>query len=106
MTDIQSVLARNMKILRAKAGLTQENLAEKSGLTPSYIGAVEIGKRYPKPDTLERIAEALGVDTPELFTARAIQILPVSNVSLENLKQAIIQGITGVVETKIDKLKV
>ena len=56
---------------RIAAGLTQEDLADRSGLDRSYIGGVERGERNPTLSVIERIAESLGVSLAELFSYSA-----------------------------------
>ena len=48
--------------LRKRAGLTQQELAEKTGLTRSTIGMYETGKREPDLETLEVFADFYNVD--------------------------------------------
>lgn len=52
---------------RMAAGMTQAQLAERSGMQARYIGAIERGERNPKYDTLRRIATALGCGVEELM---------------------------------------
>ncbi len=52
--------------VRSAAGLTQEQLAEKSGLPRSHISRLENGKHSPSRSTLEKIAAALGVKLEKL----------------------------------------
>jgi len=52
--------------LRKAAGLTQEQLAERSGLSQQYISRLEGGHRNPTVVTLHELAEALGVSHVEL----------------------------------------
>lgn len=52
---------------RTAAGLSQEELAHRSGLDRSYIGGVERGERNPTLSVIEKIAEGLGVSLAELF---------------------------------------
>jgi transcriptional regulator with XRE-family HTH domain len=52
---------------RLEAGLTLEQLAERSGLTPNYIGTIENGKRDPSLSTVIAIAAGLSVQPGELF---------------------------------------
>jgi transcriptional regulator with XRE-family HTH domain len=47
--------------------LTQEQLAEKLGVSVNFIGQVERGENAPSFDTLQKIAEVLEVDVSELF---------------------------------------
>lgn len=53
---------------RATAGLTQEELADRSGIDRSYIGGVERGERNPTLSVIEKIADGLGVSLAELFS--------------------------------------
>lgn len=46
--------------LRLAKGWTQEELAERTGLHPTYIGGVERGERNLGLDNLLKIARALG----------------------------------------------
>ena len=54
--------------LRTKAGMTQEALAKKAGLTQGYIAHLEGGrKRNPSLPVLRRLAKALGGPVTELL---------------------------------------
>jgi transcriptional regulator with XRE-family HTH domain len=59
--DVTQVFAENIKRLRREQGISQEALADKSGLHRTYIGAVERGERNITLLNANRIAEALGV---------------------------------------------
>ncbi len=60
-------LAKQIKILRAKNDLTQEELAIKSGLGFSTIVCLESYRKIPRVETLVKIAEACNVDEQELL---------------------------------------
>ncbi len=64
---IQKKLGRRIAELRARAGLTQEALAEKSGYSADFISLVERGKNSPSVAGLARIAAALKVEVRSLF---------------------------------------
>ncbi len=53
--------------LRLKKGWNQNELAFHADLAPSVISLVETGKREPNATTLRKLADALGVDIPDLF---------------------------------------
>lgn len=53
--------------LRERKGLSQEQLARKSGVSASHIGYIENGERQATIDVLCRIALALNVDIKDLF---------------------------------------
>lgn len=64
---IQELLAKSIKEARGRLNLTQEGLAERTGLTTSFIGEVEICRKFPRPKTLQKISDALGLKPYELF---------------------------------------
>jgi transcriptional regulator with XRE-family HTH domain len=49
--------------------MTLEVLAARSGLTPNYVGGVEIGKRDPSLSTVLALSKGLGVKPSELFSS-------------------------------------
>src|SRR5262249_30846685 len=53
-------VSERIRGFRTEAGLTQTQLAEKSGLPQSHISRLENGQHSPSRATLERIAAALG----------------------------------------------
>ena len=67
MTEIYSVLGNKVKERRNKLKLTQERLAEISGLHRTYIAGIEKGKRNVSIKNLEKIARALKVRPDELL---------------------------------------
>ena len=65
--DAKRVLGRRLKVLRKRAALTQEDLAERAGLNPKYVSGIERGRENPTLDTLLRLAKELGAQPVELF---------------------------------------
>lgn len=49
------------------AGFSQEQLAERAGLHPTYVSMVERGVRNPTLDVSDRIAKALEIALPKLL---------------------------------------
>ena len=70
MISLKSVLSHNIKTCRKSLGLTQEALAEKVGTASTYIAMIESERRTPSFKMIERIADVLKVDAPELFSTR------------------------------------
>jgi len=64
----KEMLARAVKVLRARRGLSQIDLAKKSGVSQCTIGLLEgKGSRMPSVDTLIKLATALEVGEEELL---------------------------------------
>jgi transcriptional regulator with XRE-family HTH domain len=70
MVYLRSVLASNIKTRRKSLGLTQEKLAEMVNTAPTYIAMIEAERRTPSFNMIERLAEALRIDAPELFSMK------------------------------------
>jgi len=68
MTDCRLLLARNMKKYRKILGLSQMSLADKVGCSTTLIGNIEINRRFPSADNINRIADALGIRVADLFS--------------------------------------
>ena len=65
--DIVKVFGANVKKYRAQIGLSQEAFAEKCGLHRTYISAIECYRRSIALENVQRIADALNIDTYRLF---------------------------------------
>jgi transcriptional regulator with XRE-family HTH domain len=59
--------ANNMRCVRVKQRISQEELAERCGLHRTYIGSVERGERNISIDNMEAISNALGQQLCELL---------------------------------------
>ncbi len=65
--DIIKVFGDNVKKYRVRLGVSQEAFAEKCGLHRTYISAIECHRRSISLENIQRIADALGVETYRLF---------------------------------------
>ena len=65
--DIKEIFSKNLKKYRNQLGLSQEAFAEKAKLHRTYISAVESKRRSISLDNIQKIAEALEIDTYKLF---------------------------------------
>lgn len=59
-------LGKNVRELREQGKWTQETLAERSGLDPSYISGIERAVRNPSVLSLARLANGLGCTVSEI----------------------------------------
>ncbi|MDI7774953.1 helix-turn-helix transcriptional regulator [Asticcacaulis sp. EMRT-3] len=66
-SPLRRALAQNLRELRGKQGLSQEELADIAGLHRTFIGAVERCERNISLDNIGKLATALGVPAAELF---------------------------------------
>jgi transcriptional regulator with XRE-family HTH domain len=69
MTNIREVLASNLKKYRRKNGFSQDKLAELADISSQYLATVETCRKFPTPEMLERLAQALGIGAHKLFEA-------------------------------------
>lgn len=60
-----------IKEIRESAGVSQKDLAIKANVSRPYLSDLEKNRRGAKPETLQRIAEALGVTTKDLTVTKA-----------------------------------
>lgn len=65
--DIVKVFADNVKKYRIELGLSQEAFAERCSLHRTYISAIECYRRSISLENIQRIADALGIETYKLF---------------------------------------
>lgn len=65
--DMRKLVGDNVARLRKAQGLSQEDIAERSGFSQQYISGLEQGRRNPTVVTLFEIAQALGVGHIELL---------------------------------------
>jgi transcriptional regulator with XRE-family HTH domain len=59
---------RQLRAVREAAGLTQEQLATRSGVTQETISRLERGSHTPQARTLQRLADALGIPPNQILT--------------------------------------
>lgn len=65
--DMRKLVGANCSRIRKERGWTQEELAERSGLSQQYISGLERGRRNPTILTLFELAQALGVNPADLI---------------------------------------
>jgi len=88
MTSLKKLLAFNMKESRRVLGISQATLAERVNTSTHYIAMIELERKTPSLYMIERIAGALQIDPPELFSVKAVPA-----VSLRNLQKTVLQDI-------------
>ena len=66
-TPLREIFAKNLRENRRKCGFSQEKLAEKAGISTQYLAMMEIARKFPTSEVLERIAGAMKIKVYELF---------------------------------------
>jgi len=67
MENLYILIGKRIREVRTKLNLTQEELADKAELHPSYIGQVERGSKKVSIETLQKITHALNVPLKSIF---------------------------------------
>ena len=65
--EIYKLLGKRIKYLRSCKNLTQEQLADRSGLSLDYLGKIEVNINQPGLKSLIKISNALNIQIKELF---------------------------------------
>jgi len=65
--DIASQVGPAIRTLRDEVGISQEELAGRSGLDRTYISGIERGRRNPSVRSLQRVSDALGTTLDVIF---------------------------------------
>lgn len=65
--ELQRVVGRNLRAYRQERGYSQESFAHVVGVHRTYMGSLERGERNLTLQSLERLAEILGVDPRDLL---------------------------------------
>ena len=100
MTRLRHILALNIKEKRHSLGLSQVKLAELVNTAPTYIAMIELEKRSPSFEMLERIAEALNTDPPDLFSKKTHSV-----ETIKAFHESVLAGFEEVIETRIKEFK-
>ena len=67
----QELFIINLKDFRKSRKLSQAKLAEICDSSQAYIGEIEVGKKFPSPEMIEKIASALDIESYCLFQNNA-----------------------------------
>lgn len=65
--DMRKLVGRNFARIRQEKGLTQEEVADRSGYSQQYLSGLERGRRNPTVITLYELGQALGVSPVALL---------------------------------------
>ena len=103
MTSLRAVLAFNMKAQRHILGITQAQLAEKVETSANYVALIESERSFPTPEILERVAAALEIDAPALFSTRYYPVTEAG--TLAGLQEKIMNDLSEVISHRFKKFE-
>ena len=104
MTDLRALLAHNIREKRRILGLSQAMLAEKVATSTHYIGQIELKNKFPSPEMLQRIAAALEIDSPQLFSMDSFPVEIIRQFQEEVLID-LESAVSIAVESRLSKLQ-
>jgi transcriptional regulator with XRE-family HTH domain len=90
---LQEIFIANLKKIRKARGFSQMILSEKCDTTSNYIGQIEMGRRIPSFQKIEKIAAALGIYSFELFTFETVEKTPENKLKTSDYLQKMPQNI-------------
>lgn len=64
---LPKALGKKIQRIRKKTGMTQEDVAEKIGISRAYMGYIEQGRYSASLEVIEKVAKALKVKVSDLF---------------------------------------
>lgn len=84
--NLRLVFGLKVRQLRESQKLALKDIAERSGLSISYVNEIERGKKYPKAEKIAALARALGTTYDDLVSVQlSPELLPLSNVFKANI---------------------
>lgn len=83
-------IAENIRRIREEKKMTQKNVASLMGISQQAYGQYESGSREPKPETLGRIAAALGTTLTEI--TKGTQYIPDKDEDMKNYVGDFVRG--------------
>jgi transcriptional regulator with XRE-family HTH domain len=104
MTSLRSLLSSNIRKRRKFLGISQAKLAEKVETSTHYIAQIEQMNKFPSVEMLERIAAALEMDSPELFSTQVFTEEAIKCV--QDRVQAYLDEVCISIKQKITEIKV
>ncbi len=68
--NLKTIFGIKLKRTREAQQLTLQELAQRAGMSTSYVAEIESGKKYPKSDKILQLAQALGCSYDELISSK------------------------------------
>lgn len=103
MTKVSGFISKRLKAYRKDNELSQEQFAERTGISLPLVSELERGIANPTLQTLEKLAEAMGMSVAELLDVRATLNDPVRireriNLKIEDLDAEQLRTVFSLIE--------
>ena len=100
--NLRQILSKNIKSLRVRRSLSQIELAEKADISIPFLSNIERSNKWPHPDTLVKLAQALDVDVYMLFQENTAPLPDNAQKILAQYKKDIAVALHKTVSAAID----
>ena len=101
---LKQIFIQNLKKFRKKEGLSQMKLAEYCNTATSYIGDIEIGRRFPSMELIEKMADILRIEPYHFFrNLTDKEIISDTDIIFPRLPNSMKKQITTQIKTQIDR---
>jgi transcriptional regulator with XRE-family HTH domain len=74
--ELRAIFGKNVRLYRNRRNWSQADLAEYANISINFLGDIERGKKWPHPDTLTKMADALEIKVFELFLEEDMAVNP------------------------------
>jgi len=99
---LKQIFVQNLREFRKKEGLSQMKLAEYCDTATSYIGDIEIGRRFPSLDLIEKMAHVLRIEPYHFFKSQTDHVSDTESL-FPRLPNSMKKQIRTQIKTQIDK---
>lgn len=100
--QLRLIFGLKLRQIRTERGYSLFGLSKKTGLSKSYLNEIEKGKKYPKPDKILNLANALSVDYDEMVSMKlGGTMAPLSDIILSGILKEIPLELFGIEENNL-----
>jgi len=96
---LKVLVSSNIKRFRENSNFSQQELAERAGISIPYLGAIERGEKWPSPVTFAGIADGLGLEPYDLMKPENA-----SSQEVKRITEKLIKDITTLVNQSAKKM--
>jgi transcriptional regulator with XRE-family HTH domain len=97
--ELRETLGKNLKTYRSLRGFSQAELAKKANISLTFLSDIERGNKWPYPETLANLANALDVPVSMLFTPKHNAPEEPGNDTIRQFSQDIRRQVDAALET-------